>query len=85
MFAGRISWTQYKFRGDTDILSPEKYQALREMSASQLQELLGHVRAQRWTEFRKTHRVLLWIAVIAGSCVILAFVAPFFGIIAFFG
>jgi hypothetical protein len=47
MFAGRISWTQYKFRGDKEILSSDRYQALREMTASQLEELLGRIRTDR--------------------------------------
>jgi hypothetical protein len=85
MFVGRIEWTQYKFKGDAEVVSPQKYEALREMSAEQLEELLGHIRQQRWTQFRNDHRILLWVAVIAAACVVLAFVAPFFGIIAFFG
>jgi hypothetical protein len=85
MFVGRFSWTQYKFRGESYILSQEEYHALRPLSVSQLEDLLRGIREDRWAEFRDSQRGLLWIAGAAAVSLILALAIPFFGIIAFFG
>src|SRR5438132_7300695 len=81
---GRVSWTQYKFRGDSYILSQDEYHALRQLNSPQLEKLLRDIRADRWAQFRDSHRGLLWIAVVAAVCVVLALAVPFFGIIAYF-
>lgn len=85
MFVGRFSWTQYKFRGDSYVLSQDEYHALRALSASQLDELLSGIREDRWAEFRNSQRGLLWIAGASAVSLVLALAIPFFGIIAFFG
>jgi hypothetical protein len=85
MFVGRFSWTQYKFRGDSYILSQDEYHALRPLNVSQLEELLRGIREDRWAEFRNSQRGLLWIAGVSAVSLVLAFAIPFFGIIAFFG
>jgi hypothetical protein len=85
MFVGRFSWTQYKFRGDSYILSQDEYQALRPLSASQLEEMLCGIREDRWAEFRNSQRGLLWIAGVSAVSLVLALAIPFFGIIAFVG
>lgn len=84
MFAGgRFSWTRYKFRGDSYILSQDEYHALRRLNSSQLEELLCGIREDRWAQFRDSHRAFLWITGVAGVSLILALVVPFLGIIAY--
>lgn len=85
MFVGRFSWTQYKFRGDSYILSNDEYHSLRQLSVSQLEELLCGIREDRWAEFRYSQRGLIWVAVVAALSLVLALLIPFFGIIAFCG
>jgi hypothetical protein len=85
MFVGRFSWTQYKFRGESYILSQDEYHALQRLNVSQLDELLCGIREDRWAEFRNSQRGLLWIAGVSALSLVLALAIPFFGIIAFFG
>ena len=83
MFVGRFSWTQYKFRGDSYVLSQDEYHALRQLNSSQLEELLCGIGEDRWAQFRDSHRAFLWITGVAGISAILALVVPSFGIIVY--
>ena len=60
MFVGRFSWTRYKFRGNSYMLSEDEYRALRQLAPSQLEGLICGIREDRWAEFRDSSGPLVF-------------------------
>jgi hypothetical protein len=76
-----FSYTQYTYRGDQYVMSPDEYRALCPLDSLQLETFIQGIRDARWRQFREHHHTLLWGTGIAFGSGFLAIVFPPIGII----